>query len=261
METKKNKLEAKIKSLTCMLNEADDKIGEMEVILKQEQKIYLELLNSNNKNIIKINENEELINVLETKLQNSVKTIEQLNNNSVQQDLSCSTFASTLPEVIYECDEELENLKYKLENLQDDNKELKEKLEKLEKENISNISNIKTNTILKDDNIYYQTLIPALENKITKLENINIKLEQDIINLPKQTIIKSLSFKDELDIYDKNNNLKMIQNEINTLIKIRDNLNEEIKTTKNIYILEKDMYTSLLDDNKPILKNSWCCFL
>ena len=273
MESTNNnkKLESKIKYLNEMLHEADNKIDEMEITLKQEKQIYTELLKSFNNNVNKLDQKQEIINSLEMKLFENTTTVTSTIPKKKMKDISCGNDDIIVQENMIENN----NIINKLKLTEYDNILYKERIIKLEIENESNI-------LLKNEIIHYKKLLPSLENKILDLEKLNIKLENDILNISfdinnENIIKKNLSLKDEILEYDINSykknidelsNIKIsLSKEIIKLTKMKDLLFKEIndlKQSKDIYINipRKDIYSPLISYDKNVNKNkNKCCFL
>jgi hypothetical protein len=234
-----NILNKKISILHTALEQADEKINELEKDLKLEKNNNSNILKILKENEIIIKKNYDFIYDLEYELNEKKQKIIDLEKKRIKEE----KFEKSLIQPLLNVQNEIINyqdLKNNIQNLKDENKKL----------------------YLENEKLYFslkekEQKIEELENEIVK--NINNNLNKEI-NTEKEENIHS-SLYQEIQIADKKSQLNQLKLEIKELNEYKNNLKHEILILNdNIKVLQ-NRQEKLNDDLKEYKEKKFCCFL
>lgn len=170
--------------------------------------------------------------------------------------------------LIYKLEDDIYNLKNKIKILEENKKKTSNDLTKallendFKKENEYKKENKykKENENLTKEIISLQKIIEDLTSHNKDLETQNIKLDKDINSLKIKNLNNEINLEDELYIIEKQNNIEILKNDIQSLLECKKKLELEIFELKSILQMfenKKNKYESF-NENK---KKKFCCFL
>ena len=238
-EKNSNILNKKISILNTALEQADEKINELENDLKLEKNNNTNILKILKENEIIIKKNYDVIYDLEYELNEKKQKIIDLEKKRIKEE----KFEKSLIQPLLNVQNEIINyqdLKNNIQNLKDENKKL----------------------YLENEKLYFslkekEQKIEELENEIVK--NINNNLNKEINTENEENIHSSLY--QEIQIADKKSQLNQLKLEIKELNEYKNNLKHEILILNdNIKVLQ-NRQEKLNDDLKEYKEKKFCCFL
>ncbi len=246
--TEKNSiiLNKKISILHTALEQADEKINELENDLKLEKNNNSNILKILKENEIIIKKNYDAIYDLECELNEKKQKIIELEKKRIKDE---EKFEKSLIQPLLNEQNEIVNyqdLKNNIQNLKDENKKL----------------------YLENEKLYFS--IKEKEQKIEELENEIVKsINNNLNNNTNKEINKNLdndenihsSLYQEIQIADKKAQLNQLKLEIKELNEYKNNLKHEILILNdNIKVLQSRQ-EKLNDDLKEYKEKKFCCFL